>query len=53
MAVVLNYFAVDRPDLQFAVKEAAREMSSPKQRSLALVRKMARYLKGEPRLIPD
>ena len=30
VAARLNYLAVDRMDLQFAVKEAARAMSSPK-----------------------
>ena len=33
------------------MKEAAREISSPKQRSWALVKNIARYLKGKPRLI--
>ena len=51
VAAVLNYLAADRPDLQFAVKEAAREMSSPKKRSWGLLKKLARYLRGKPRAV--
>ena len=31
IAARLNYVAPDRPDMQFAVKEAARLMASPRQ----------------------
>ena len=29
LAARLNYLSSDRPDMQYAVKEACREMSSP------------------------
>ena len=51
VAATLNYVAADRPDLQFSVKEAARDMATPKVRSLKLLKRIARYLKGKPRLV--
>ena len=51
VAATLNYFASDRPDIQFAVKEAARGMSAPHQSHWAILKKIARYLRYRPRLI--
>ena len=47
----LNYMASDRPDIQFAVKEAARNMSSPRKSDWPAVRRIGKYLKGRPRLV--
>ncbi len=47
----LNYIASDRPDIQFAVKETARNMSSPKKRDWPAVKRIGKYLKGRPRLV--
>ena len=47
----LNYLAVDRVDLQYSVKEAARHMSAPKTSSWKLLTKIGRYLIGRPRLV--
>ena len=46
-----NYLGADRPDVQFAVKEACRDMSAPTQRSLWRMRRVVRYLVGAPRLV--
>ena len=43
--------AVDRMDIQFAVKEVARAMSSPRQSHWAMLHKIGRYLAGVPRLV--
>ena len=43
--------AVDRVDLQYLVKEAARHMSAPKTSSWKLLTKIGRYLIGRPRLV--
>ena len=45
-----NYLSADRPDIAFAVKEAAREMATPTRQSWELVRRIASYLVGRPRL---
>ena len=42
--------AIDRPDIQFAAKEVSRFMSSPRECDWENVYKVARYLKGVPRL---
>ena len=36
------YMALDRPDLQYAVKEAARAMAKPTEADLGMVRRIAR-----------
>ena len=46
-----NYLGADRPDVQFAVKEACRDMSAPTQRSLRIMKRVVRYLVGKPRLV--
>ena len=45
-----NDVAADRPDIAFAVKECARQMSGPAVGSWDGVRRLARYLLGKPRL---
>ena len=47
----LNYIAPDRIDIQYAVKEAARAMSAPKQRDWKALMRIGRYMLGKPRLI--
>ena len=49
----LNYLAQDRPDLQYAVKEVARRMSSPKQGDWILMKRVGRYLVGAPRAVQE
>ena len=44
----LNYLALDRPDIQYAVKEAAKWMSAPCAPHWKLLRRLGRYLKGAP-----
>ena len=47
----VNYFAVDKMDIQFAVTEAAWAISSPRQSHWAMLHKIGRYLAGVPRLV--
>ena len=51
VAARLNYLSPDRADIGYAVKEAARSMSSPKRSDLAKLRKIGKYLLGKPRLV--
>ena len=46
-----NYLQPDRPDIQFAVKEACRMMSKPNKNSWEMLKRIGRYLKGKPRLV--
>ena len=46
-----NYLPPDRPDISFAVKELARAMSSPKLGDWERLERLARYLKGRPRVV--
>ena len=43
-----NYLAQDRPDIQFAVKELCRCMSSPKREDQHKLKRLGRYLRGKP-----
>lgn len=45
-----HYLSADRPDIAFAAKEAAREMATPTRQSWELVRRIASYLVGKPKL---
>ena len=51
VAARLNYMGPDRPDMQYAIKEAARAMSSPRQCDWAILKKAVRYLLYRPRLV--
>ena len=51
IAARLNYMAADMPDVQFACKEACREMSAPTEGSWRKVKKLGRYLVGRPRVL--
>ena len=41
---------MDRPDIQYAVKELCRKMSAPDGPAWAKLKHLARYLKGESRM---
>ena len=45
-----NYLALDRPDIAFAAKELCREFAQPTKDSYMRLKRLARYLKGKPRL---
>ena len=47
----LNYFALDRPDIQYATKEIAKRMSTPCEHHWQLFKRIGKCLKGAPRLI--
>ena len=51
IAARCNYLSSDRPDIQFSVKEACREMSAPTKGSWAKFVRIAKYLRGHPRLV--
>ena len=46
-----NYLAPDRPDIAFAVEELAKAMSKPTIGDLQRLKRLARYLDGNPRLL--
>ena len=46
-----NYLSTDRPDIQYAVKKLATSMSKPTNRNWQELKRLGRYLKGEPRLV--
>ena len=48
LAVVVNYMALDRPDLQFAASVLGRYMSRPTLKAQARLKKVARYLLENP-----
>ena len=51
IAARLNYMGPDRPDMQYAIKEAARCMANPRRCDWGLLKKLGRYLIFRPRLI--
>ena len=51
MAARINYLGLDRPDLQYPIKEACRGMANPLVRHARMVKRVGRYLVGAPRLI--
>ncbi len=46
-----NYLAMDRPELAFATKELCGRMAAPVVSDAAALRRVARYLVDEPRLV--
>ena len=46
-----NYLVVDRPDIGFAVEEAARDMPTPAVAGWDKVKRIASYLVSRPRLL--
>ena len=51
MAARANYLSLDRPDLAFAAKELCRDFATPTKISYEKLKRLARYLVGQPRLI--
>ena len=49
VAARLNYLALDRPDIRFAVTRACAAMSKPTNVDWAALKRIGRYLKGRPR----
>ena len=47
-SVRANYMAMDRADIQFAVKEICRSMANPTIGSWRQLKRLARYLKKQP-----
>ena len=47
----LAYLAVDRPELQYVSKEAARVMHRPNTAGMQLLKRAARFLKSYPRTV--
>ena len=47
----LNYLALDRPDIMFGVKEAAKRMSAPCAPDWKLLKRIGRYLRLVPRAV--
>ena len=45
-----NYLAPDRPDIAYSVKELARQMSNPTVGDWYRLKRLGRYLKGQPRM---
>ena len=46
-----NYLGPDRPDIQFAIKECCRDMSSPTNASWGRLKRVARFLQYRPRMV--
>ena len=48
----LNFVAQDRPDIQVVTKEVRRELRAPTVGGLRKLKRLAQYLRGEPRMRP-
>ena len=46
-----NYLAQDRPEAQYAIKEIARRMATPRVNDWLLLKRLGRYLLGTPRVL--
>ena len=51
VAATVNFLAHDRADIQYAAKEACRDMAKPKRSSWLKLKRLARYLVKYPRLV--
>ena len=51
VAARANYLQADRPDIQYAFKEICRRMAKPVVSDWQKLTRLARYLKGAPRLV--
>ena len=47
----LNYIAPERVDIQYAVKEAARNMAKPRVKDWHALTRLGKYIKGRPRMV--
>ena len=50
-AARMNYFGLDRPDMQYATKELCQGMARPSCLGQARIKRATRYLIGAPRLV--
>ena len=48
-----NYLAADRPDIAYASKECCRHMAAPNRCHWRALVRIARYLKGKPRIVSE
>ena len=53
VAARTNYLSVDRPDIQYAVKEVCRRMAKPVEGDWQKLARLGRYLKGDPRCVME
>ena len=53
LAATGNFLALDRVDVQYAVKEIARKMSNPEAADWEKLKRLALYLKGRPRAVVE
>ena len=53
VAARLNFMSLDCPDLQFPIKDAQKDMGSPKRGSWKRIKKVARYLVGSKKIVWD
>ena len=53
LAARANYLAADRLDIQYAVKEICRGMANPTVGDKRKLKRLGRYLKGQPRLVSE
>ena len=51
MATRANYLSLDRPEIAFAAKELCRDFATPTKVSHEHLKRLARFLVGQPRLI--
>ena len=51
IAARMNYMSFDRPDAQYAIKEACREMARPTRKAYERLVRIGKYLKANPRLV--
>ena len=51
LAARANYLSLDRPDICFAAKECCRRMSIPGTLDMQAVKRLARYLRSQPRVV--
>lgn len=50
-AGLLNYIAVDRPDIQYSLKNVLQDVHSPCRRSLMRIKRIGRYLIDRPGIL--
>ena len=50
-AALLNYLALDRPDILFASGDCSRRMSDPRNGDWARIKRVVRFILGKPRLV--
>lgn len=53
VAARANYLQADRPDIQYAVEEICRRMANPVASDWQKLVRLAKYLRGAPRLVWD